>query len=118
MFWALIWERRDWTCAESSVRGTEPGDRDALGCDQLTDEILRSGGRLAYEVEVLRGETIGLSETLTEFCCYLGLLPTRLRSLARPLLVRFRARLPARAPGRQQAQITTKHLLSQQIRST
>ncbi|CAI7624678.1 unnamed protein product [Penicillium glandicola] len=33
---------------------------------QLTDEILRSGGRLAYEVEVLRGETIGLSETLTE----------------------------------------------------
>ncbi|CAL5867439.1 uncharacterized protein PFLUO_LOCUS1658 [Penicillium psychrofluorescens] len=33
---------------------------------QITDEILRSGGRLAYEVEVLRGETIGLSETLTE----------------------------------------------------
>ncbi|PWY80385.1 hypothetical protein BO94DRAFT_537256 [Aspergillus sclerotioniger CBS 115572] len=33
---------------------------------QLTDEILRSGGRLAYEVEVLRGETIGLSDTLTE----------------------------------------------------
>jgi hypothetical protein len=33
---------------------------------QLTDEILRSGGRVAYEVEVLRGETIGLSETLTE----------------------------------------------------
>lgn len=33
---------------------------------QLTDDILRSGGRLAYEVEVLRGETIGLSETLTE----------------------------------------------------
>lgn len=33
---------------------------------QLADEILRSGGRLAYEVEVLRGETIGLSETLTE----------------------------------------------------
>lgn len=33
---------------------------------QLTDEILRSGGRLAYEVEVLRGETISLSETLTE----------------------------------------------------
>lgn len=33
---------------------------------QLTDEILRSGSRLAYEVEVLRGETIGLSETLTE----------------------------------------------------
>ena len=36
MFWALIWERRDWTCAESSVRGTEPGDRDALGCDDAT----------------------------------------------------------------------------------
>lgn len=33
---------------------------------QLTDEILRSGSRLAYEVEVLRGETIGLSEALTE----------------------------------------------------
>ncbi|KAB8230454.1 uncharacterized protein BDW43DRAFT_285460 [Aspergillus alliaceus] len=33
---------------------------------QLTDEILRSGSRLAYEVEVLRGEAIGLSETLTE----------------------------------------------------
>ena len=33
---------------------------------QLTDEILRSGNRLAYEVEVLRGEAIGLSETLTE----------------------------------------------------
>ncbi|KAF2458728.1 hypothetical protein BDY21DRAFT_276583, partial [Lineolata rhizophorae] len=33
---------------------------------QLTDDLLRSGGRLAYEVEVLRGETIALSETLTE----------------------------------------------------
>lgn len=33
---------------------------------QYTDEILRSGGRLAYEVEVLRGETIGLRDTLTE----------------------------------------------------
>lgn len=33
---------------------------------QLTDEILRIGGRLAYEVEVLRGEAIGLSDTLTE----------------------------------------------------
>jgi hypothetical protein len=31
---------------------------------QLTDDILRSGARLAYEVEVLRGETIGLTETL------------------------------------------------------
>ncbi|KAF2706344.1 hypothetical protein K504DRAFT_386559 [Pleomassaria siparia CBS 279.74] len=33
---------------------------------QLTDDILRSGGRLAYEVEVLRGETFGLTETLTD----------------------------------------------------
>lgn len=33
---------------------------------QLTDDILRSGSRLAYEVELLRGETLGLSETLTE----------------------------------------------------
>jgi hypothetical protein len=33
---------------------------------QLTDEILRSGSRLAYEVEVLRGETLGLSESLTD----------------------------------------------------
>ncbi|RDL41265.1 Uncharacterized protein BP5553_01244 [Venustampulla echinocandica] len=33
---------------------------------QLTDEILRSGSRLAYEVEVLRGDTHNLSEALTE----------------------------------------------------
>ena len=33
---------------------------------QLTDDILRSGGRLAYEVEVLRGETIGLTDVLQE----------------------------------------------------
>ncbi|OJD31284.1 uncharacterized protein BKCO1_5000019 [Diplodia corticola] len=33
---------------------------------QMTDDILRSGGRLAYEVEVLRGETIGLSTALTD----------------------------------------------------
>jgi len=33
---------------------------------QLTDDILRSGSRLAYEVELLRGETLGLSEALTE----------------------------------------------------
>jgi hypothetical protein len=33
---------------------------------QLTDDILRSGGRLAYEVEVLRGETAGLTEVLTD----------------------------------------------------
>lgn len=33
---------------------------------QLTDDILRSGSRLAYEVELLRGETLGLAETLTE----------------------------------------------------
>lgn len=31
---------------------------------QLTDEIIRSGGRLAYEVEVLRGETIALTDSL------------------------------------------------------
>lgn len=33
---------------------------------QLTDDILRSGARLAYEVEVLRGETLGLTDTLTD----------------------------------------------------
>ncbi|KAK7751943.1 hypothetical protein SLS62_006086 [Diatrype stigma] len=33
---------------------------------QLTDDILRSGSRLAYEVELLRGETLGLSEALSE----------------------------------------------------
>ncbi|KAI2642290.1 hypothetical protein GGS21DRAFT_501810 [Xylaria nigripes] len=33
---------------------------------QLTDDILRSGSRLAYEVELLRGETLSLSEALTD----------------------------------------------------
>ncbi|KAH6850910.1 hypothetical protein B0I37DRAFT_372741 [Chaetomium sp. MPI-CAGE-AT-0009] len=33
---------------------------------ELTNDILRSGSRLAYEVELLRGETLGLSETLSE----------------------------------------------------
>lgn len=33
---------------------------------QLTDDILRSGSRLAYEVELLRGETLGFGETLHE----------------------------------------------------
>ncbi|KAI9688026.1 MAG: hypothetical protein M1820_010314 [Bogoriella megaspora] len=33
---------------------------------QLTDEILRTGGRLAYEVEVLRGDTITLADALDE----------------------------------------------------
>lgn len=33
---------------------------------QLTDDILRSGSRLAYEVELLRGETLSLNETLHE----------------------------------------------------
>lgn len=33
---------------------------------QLTDDILRSGARLAYEVDLLRGEAIGLSEALNE----------------------------------------------------
>lgn len=32
----------------------------------LTDDILRSGSRLAYEVELLRGETLNLSEALNE----------------------------------------------------
>ncbi|KAL2834889.1 hypothetical protein BDW59DRAFT_155709 [Aspergillus cavernicola] len=32
----------------------------------LTDEILRGGNRLAYEVEVLRGETVTLSDLVTE----------------------------------------------------
>ncbi|KOS22611.1 hypothetical protein ESCO_001939 [Escovopsis weberi] len=33
---------------------------------QLADEILRSGSRLAYEVELLRGEALSLEETMTE----------------------------------------------------
>lgn len=33
---------------------------------QLTDEILRGGGRLAYKVEVLRGEVVGLVDGLGE----------------------------------------------------
>jgi hypothetical protein len=33
---------------------------------QVTDDILRSGSRLAYEVEVLRGDANGLYEVLTE----------------------------------------------------
>jgi hypothetical protein len=33
---------------------------------QLTDDILRSGSRLAYEVELLRGETLNFSETMNE----------------------------------------------------
>ncbi len=33
---------------------------------QLTDDILRGRSRLAYEVELLRGETLSLAETLTE----------------------------------------------------
>lgn len=31
---------------------------------QLTDEIIRSGSRLAYDVDVLRGETLGLTDSL------------------------------------------------------
>lgn len=34
--------------------------------NQLTDDILRSGSRLAYEVDILRGETVGLSDALNE----------------------------------------------------
>ena len=33
---------------------------------QLTDDILRSGSRLAYKVELLRGETLSLTEALNE----------------------------------------------------
>ncbi|KAL9050296.1 MAG: hypothetical protein Q9162_006715 [Coniocarpon cinnabarinum] len=33
---------------------------------KFTDEILRSGGRLAYEVEILRGETGSLSDVLVD----------------------------------------------------
>lgn len=33
---------------------------------QLTEDILRSGGRLAYEVELLRGEALGLAEALAD----------------------------------------------------
>ena len=33
---------------------------------QLTDDILRSGSRLAYEVEVLRGEALSLQDALNE----------------------------------------------------
>ncbi|OJI99894.1 hypothetical protein ASPVEDRAFT_51191 [Aspergillus versicolor CBS 583.65] len=40
--------------------------RHSTNLTSLTDEILRSGNRLAYEVEVLRGETITLSDLVTE----------------------------------------------------
>ncbi len=40
--------------------------RFASGLSQLTDEILRSGSRLAYEVEVLRGDANALHESLTD----------------------------------------------------
>jgi hypothetical protein len=40
--------------------------RSASTLSQLTDEILRSGGRLAYEVEVLRGDANALHESLTD----------------------------------------------------
>ncbi|CRK27638.1 hypothetical protein BN1708_014878 [Verticillium longisporum] len=33
---------------------------------QLTDDILRSGSRLAYQVELLRGETLSFAETMNE----------------------------------------------------
>jgi hypothetical protein len=33
---------------------------------QLTDEILRSGSRLAYDVEILRGESLALCDALSE----------------------------------------------------
>jgi hypothetical protein len=40
--------------------------RFANALSQLTDEILRSGSRLAYEVEVLRGDANALHEGLTD----------------------------------------------------
>jgi hypothetical protein len=51
---------------------------------QLTDEILRSGSRLAYEVEVLRGETLGLSEALTCRKVSMGISPGGLHVQQRP----------------------------------
>lgn len=33
---------------------------------QLTDDILRSGSRLAYEVELLRGETLSFADTMND----------------------------------------------------
>jgi hypothetical protein len=33
---------------------------------QMTDDIIRSGSRLAYQVDVLRGEALALKESLTE----------------------------------------------------
>ncbi|KAI9158403.1 hypothetical protein HJFPF1_06398 [Paramyrothecium foliicola] len=33
---------------------------------QLTDDILRSGSRLAYQVELLRGETLSMTETMND----------------------------------------------------
>lgn len=40
--------------------------RYSTSLSQLTDEILRSGSRLAYEVEILRGDANGLYEVLTD----------------------------------------------------
>ena len=40
--------------------------RSASTLSQLTDEILRSGGRLAYEVEVLRGDANALHDSLID----------------------------------------------------
>lgn len=50
---------------------------------RLSDDVLRAGGRLAYEVEVLRGDTIGLTDALT--------------SDLRPHLARFGLDMPAQA---------------------
>merc|ERR1712093_288380 len=52
--------------ARGSVPLAELSTQTQTLLSQLSDEILRSGSRLAYEVEVLRGETLGLSEALTE----------------------------------------------------
>ena len=51
--------------AQTSQLGAHTA-RLAATLTQLTDDILRSGSRLAYEVELLRGETLGLSEALRD----------------------------------------------------
>jgi hypothetical protein len=59
----------------------------------LTDDILRSGSRLAYEVEVLRGEALSLSESLS--------------TTAAPDLAKFLRPKPAQVLGQVGSDITT-----------
>ncbi|KAK3397317.1 hypothetical protein B0T20DRAFT_415890 [Sordaria brevicollis] len=61
---------------------------------QLTDDILRSGSRLAYEVELLRGETLSLAETLTE-----GLSEDVSKFVPGGLSIPEQAPAPATTPG-------------------